>query len=50
MKRSAALLHASLPHSDLRVVDDCGHGIPLQRPSWLARHIEATLDEPPHPA
>lgn len=50
MKRSAARLHASLPHSDLRVVDGCGHGIPLQRPAWLARHIEATVDGLPHPA
>ena len=45
MKRSAALLHDSLPHSTREVVDDCGHGIPLQQPAWLARHIEATLDD-----
>lgn len=50
MKRSAALLHASLPHSDLQVVDGCGHGIPLQRPAWLAQHIRATLDTHPDPA
>lgn len=50
MKRSAALLQASHPLSDLQVVDGCGHGIPLQRPAWLARHIEATLDERPGPA
>lgn len=47
MKRSAALLHASLPHSDLEVVDGCGHGIPLQRPAWLARHIAATFGDRP---
>ncbi|MFJ6531740.1 alpha/beta fold hydrolase [Microbacterium sp. NPDC091662] len=50
IKRSAVALHAALPHSDLRVVDGCGHGIPLQRPAWLARHIEATLGDQPHPA
>ncbi|MFE7195933.1 alpha/beta fold hydrolase [Microbacterium oxydans] len=43
MKRSAALLHDSLPHSTLEAVDGCGHGIPLQRPAWLARRIEAML-------
>lgn len=43
MKRSATALHTALPHSDLQVVDGCGHGIPLQRPAWLARHIRETL-------
>lgn len=41
MKRSSETLHAALPHSTLEVVDGCGHGIPLQRPAWLAEHIEA---------
>lgn len=41
MKRSAAALHSTLPHSTLEVVDGCGHGIPLQRPAWLAERIEA---------
>lgn len=40
MKRSAAALHAALPHSTLEVIDGCGHGIPLQRPEWLANRIE----------
>lgn len=40
MRRSAAALHAALPHSTLEVVDGCGHGIPLQRPEWLAHRIE----------
>ncbi|WP_240745150.1 MULTISPECIES: alpha/beta fold hydrolase [unclassified Microbacterium] len=40
MRRSAAALHAALPHSTLEVVDGCGHGIPLQRPEWLAQRIE----------
>lgn len=45
MKRSAAALHAALPSSALQVVDGCGHGIPLQRASWLADHVEALLDD-----
>lgn len=40
MKRSAAALHAALPHSVLEIVEGCGHGIPLQRPAWLAEHID----------
>lgn len=40
MKRSALALHAALPHSTLQVVDGCGHGIPLQRPAWLAQRID----------
>lgn len=40
MKRSAAALHTALPHSAVQVVDGCGHGIPLQRPEWLAQRIE----------
>lgn len=44
MKRSAAALHASLPRSVVEVVEGCGHGIPLQRPEWLARRVEAMLD------
>ena len=47
MKRSAAVLHAALPSSALEVVDDCGHGIPLQRPAWLAQRVDALLDDPP---
>ncbi len=39
MRRSAAALHAALPQSTIEVVDGCGHGIPLQRPEWLARRI-----------
>ncbi|MFK3679518.1 alpha/beta fold hydrolase [Microbacterium sp. NPDC090218] len=45
MKRSAAALHTALPHSTLQVVDGCGHGIPLQRPDWLAQRIENWLGE-----
>ncbi|WP_231554966.1 alpha/beta fold hydrolase [Microbacterium sp. ZOR0019] len=43
MKRSAAALDAALPQSTLQVVDGCGHGIPLQRPAWLAQRIEDWL-------
>ncbi len=28
----------------------CGHGIPLQRPAWLARHIAATFGDRPNVA
>ncbi|WP_244632674.1 hypothetical protein [Microbacterium sp. Se63.02b] len=49
MKRSAAALHRDLPHSALEVVDGCGHGIPLQRPSWLAAHLGPALDAHPDP-
>lgn len=41
MIRSATGLHEALPHSVLEVVGECGHGIPLQRPRWLAQRIEA---------
>ncbi|PRB19179.1 alpha/beta fold hydrolase [Microbacterium sp. MYb62] len=47
MKRSAAALHAALPSSAHEVVDGCGHGIPLQRPAWLAQRIESWLDGRP---
>jgi len=46
MRRSAALLHAALPHSELEIVDGCGHGIPLQRPEWFARRIEDWIGDP----
>ncbi len=39
MKESACLLHQSLPGSELQIVGECGHGIPLQRPNWLARRL-----------
>jgi pimeloyl-ACP methyl ester carboxylesterase len=35
MRDSAAAVHAALPGSELEVVADCGHGIPLQRPEWF---------------
>jgi pimeloyl-ACP methyl ester carboxylesterase len=41
MSRSATALHEALPHSVLEVVDGCGHGIPLQRPLWLAQRLDA---------
>jgi pimeloyl-ACP methyl ester carboxylesterase len=47
MKRSAATLHHALPRSVLQVVEDCGHGIPLQRPAWLAQRLEDWGDEDP---
>lgn len=36
---SARELHRQLPGSELRIVDGCGHGIPLQRPEWLAQTL-----------
>jgi pimeloyl-ACP methyl ester carboxylesterase len=47
MKRSAATLHDALPGSTLQIVEDCAHGIPLQRPRWLAERIERWLPEGP---
>jgi len=47
MKRSATALHTALAHSTMEVVDGCGHGIPLQRAAWLARHIESGLEDRP---
>lgn len=47
MKRSAAALHDALPGSTLQIVDGCGHGIPLQRPRWLAERVERWLADLP---
>lgn len=47
MRRSAMLLHSQAPHSDLEMVDGCGHGIPLQQPGWLARRVEEWADPTP---
>ncbi|MBY0689008.1 alpha/beta hydrolase [Microbacterium marinilacus] len=54
MIRSARLLHVELDGSELdgreldgrelEIVPGCGHGIPLQRPGWLARRLEGWLD------
>lgn len=41
MKRSAAALQEARPLSEREIVEGCGHGIPLQRASWLARRIES---------
>ena len=46
MHRSAAALHRALPGSTLVTVDGCGHGIPLQRPQWLAELLRARMDGP----
>lgn len=46
MHRSAAALHRALPHSTTAVVDGCGHGIPLQRPEWLADLLRARINAP----
>ena len=47
MKRSAALLQETLPQSTREMVEGCGHGIPLQRPAWLAERIESlSVDDP----
>lgn len=46
MRRSALALHSALPHSTLEVVDGCGHGIPLQRPAWLAQLLDTLLGSP----
>ncbi|MFC7789422.1 alpha/beta fold hydrolase [Microbacterium sp. MAHUQ-60] len=38
---SARALQRKLPGSDLEIVDGCGHGIPFQRPAWLAARLAA---------
>lgn len=43
MRRSARQLAEALPRSELEVVAGCGHGIPLQKPEWLARRVEGLL-------
>lgn len=43
MRRSAALLSRVHAGSTLEVVEGCGHGIPLQRPSELAARLEKRL-------
>lgn len=41
MHESARLLAESRPGDELEIVEGCGHGIPLQRPEWLARRLAA---------
>lgn len=41
MLRSARALHDARPGSDLDLAEGCGHGIPFQRPDWLAARIRA---------
>ena len=38
---SSRMLHAALPSSTLEIVDDRGHGIPLQCPALLAARLRA---------
>ncbi|MDX2398360.1 alpha/beta fold hydrolase [Microbacterium algeriense] len=47
LHRSAAALRAERPASTIIAVDGCGHGIPLQRPDWLAGHIDGSVDPRP---
>ncbi|MET3468968.1 pimeloyl-ACP methyl ester carboxylesterase [Microbacterium sp. 1262] len=35
MRDSADSIHEALPSGELLVVDECGHGVPLQRPDWF---------------
>lgn len=52
MRRSAALLADAAPHGSVEIVARCGHGIPLQRPDWLAHRVDAWLEDrrgPAHP-
>lgn len=44
MKESARALHHALPGSALEIVEGCGHGIPLQRPQWLAARLLDQLE------
>ncbi|MEU3273123.1 alpha/beta hydrolase [Saccharomonospora sp. NPDC006951] len=43
MKASARSLAESLPGSELEIVSECGHGIPLQRPGWFAGRLRDWL-------
>ena len=43
MRDSADTIHASLPRSELSVVDGCGHGIPLQRSDWFNDRVAGWL-------
>ncbi len=43
MRASAQVLADSLPGSALRVIDGCGHGIPLQKPEWFASRLAGWL-------
>lgn len=43
MTASAEALAHAHPRSSAEVVDGCGHGIPLQRPDWLADRLRAWL-------
>lgn len=38
---SARALRRELPGSQMEIVHGCGHGIPLQRPEWLASRLAA---------
>jgi pimeloyl-ACP methyl ester carboxylesterase len=44
MRSSAGLLQRALPGSTLEIVVDAGHGIPLQRPLFLARRLREFWD------
>lgn len=43
MRSSAELLADVHVRSEIEVVAECGHGIPLQRPEWLAQRLDAWL-------
>jgi len=43
MRESALALHDAVTTGDLDIVDDCGHGIPLQRPDWFADRLNDWL-------
>lgn len=43
MKDSARVLGAAGPGRGFELVPGCGHGIPLQRPDWLAQRLERWL-------
>ncbi len=44
IRRSAQRIADALPGSELEIVADCGHGIPLQKPAWLARRLDSLLE------
>lgn len=44
MRDSADFVHRALPGSELLVVEECGHGIPLQCPGWFDDRVNEWLE------
>jgi len=42
----AAIMHAKLPHSQLRIMDECGHAPMIEKPARAAGHLREFLANP----